>query len=70
MVFILIKIKVKKYSSLWGIKDTQYIKGKYKYRVISKAKIHDINNNRLIQSNTPIIIIVGMSKDFECFFRL
>lgn len=59
---------IDKYCSLWGIKDTQYIKGKYQYPIIKNSDIEKINANRKIQSNSPKLIIAGMSKDFEVFY--
>ncbi|WP_415374228.1 Eco57I restriction-modification methylase domain-containing protein [Patiriisocius sp. Uisw_017] len=56
---------IDKYQSLWGIKNTQYIKDAYLHPVISKNNIEEINKTRLTQANSPKIIIAGMSIDIE-----
>jgi len=56
------------FVSLWGIKDTQYIKGKYKKPVISSEKLIEINSTRFNQSKKSKLIIAGMAKTFETFF--
>lgn len=54
------------YGSLWGLKKTTYIKGKYDYPVVSKKKLKDEMPKRFEQSNSSKIIITGM-RYFECF---
>lgn len=61
---------IDKFQSLWGIKNTQYIKSAYCYPVILKTDIEEINNTRLIQTNSPKIIIAGMSLEIEAYFDL
>jgi hypothetical protein len=56
------------FVSLWGIKDTQYIKGKYKYPVVPKEKLIKMNSTRFEQSKKSKLIIAGMAKSFETFF--
>lgn len=41
---------IDKYTSLWGIKDTQYIKGRYHTPSISKTSLQRISDRRLTQS--------------------
>ncbi len=59
---------IDKYTSLWGIKDIQYIKGKYEYPVILDDDIGYISKKRLLQSNSQKIIIANMTKEIEAFF--
>lgn len=56
------------YISLWGIKDTQYIKAKYKHPIISNNELIKINSTRFEQSKKSKLIIAGMAKTFETFF--
>ncbi|MEN6421202.1 MAG: Eco57I restriction-modification methylase domain-containing protein [Smithella sp.] len=56
------------YKSLWGIKNTQYIKGSYGKPIIKEADLKRINPVRLKQSSSPKIIIAGMSLRIEAFF--
>lgn len=55
------------YVSLWGIKMTSYLKGKYLYPVIEKNKFKKIFSRRFVQATSPKIIITGM-RYFECFY--
>lgn len=59
---------IDKYTSLWGIKDTQYIKGKYHTPSISKTSLQRISDRRLVQSMSNKIIVAGMSKEIEAFY--
>lgn len=59
---------IDRYTSLWGIKDTQYIKGKYQTPAINKSNLQRINNKRLLQSVSEKIIIAGMCKEIEAFY--
>jgi adenine-specific DNA-methyltransferase len=56
------------YENLWGKKSTQYIKGKYKFPIISSTDIAKINNKRLKQCHSPKLIIAGMAIRIECFY--
>ncbi|MET3501863.1 hypothetical protein ABIC45_003475 [Mucilaginibacter rubeus] len=58
---------IDKWTSLWGIKKTQYIKNAYEFPVISNSDIDKINATRLYQSNSPKLIIAGMSNEIEAF---
>jgi len=58
---------IDRWTSLWGIKNTQYIKSAYKYPTISDRNIKLINETRLKQSNSSKVIIAGMSKEIEAF---
>lgn len=55
------------YISLWGLKNTTYLKSKYQY---PQAKLTDLKlyfPKRIIQINSPKLIITGM-RYLECFF--
>lgn len=56
------------YKSLWGIKNTQYIKGSYEKPIIKESDLKRINPGRLKQSSSPKIIIAGMSLRIEALF--
>lgn len=58
------------YISLWGIKDTSYIKEKYKRPIISKADIKNINERRLSQAESPKVIIANMTNEIEAFLDI
>jgi len=53
---------------LWGIKNTQYIKGSYEKPIIKESDLKIINPERLKQSSSPKIIIAGMSLRIEALF--
>lgn len=55
------------FESLWGKKDTQYIKAKYKNPIIEANDLIKINERRYQQALTPKLIIAGMSKYIEVF---
>lgn len=59
---------IDRYNLLWGQKDMQYIKAKYKYPVIEKDALQEISKNRFKQSSSGKIIIAGMSKIIEAAF--
>ncbi|MDK2841469.1 MAG: adenine-specific DNA-methyltransferase [Anaerophaga sp.] len=61
---------IDKWRSLWGLKDTQYIKDKYIFPRIKNKDLKSINPNRLIQANSSKIIIAGMSSSIEAFLDL
>lgn len=56
------------FKCLWGIKDTQYIKGKYKNPVILEKELLKKLNNRYIDSKKNKIIIGGMTKIIEAIY--
>ena len=55
------------YCSLWGVRDTQYIKGRYSYPVVPEAALRRISTTRADQANAVKIIVAGMSKRVEAF---
>ena len=59
---------IDKYTSLWGIRDTQYIKGRYHTPSISKTSLQHISGRRLAQSVSNKIIVAGMSKEIEAYY--
>ena len=59
---------IDKYTSLWGIRDTQYIKGRYHTPSISKTLLQHISDRRLAQSVSNKIIVAGMSKEIEAYY--
>ncbi|MBT6939052.1 MAG: hypothetical protein HN994_01545, partial [Candidatus Marinimicrobia bacterium] len=56
------------FTSLWGLKPTQYIKDSYLYPKIAESDIYTINATRLAQANSNKIIVAGMSKFIEAFY--
>jgi len=59
---------IDRYLSLWGVKNTQYIKSKYKYPIISKVHLSQISQKRLHESLSEKIIVAGMNKVIEAFY--
>lgn len=55
------------YESLWGVKNTQYIKGAYNYPIIDSDSLKSINETRYEQAISPKIIIAGMAVKLEAF---
>lgn len=58
---------IDKWTSLWGLKNTQYIKDAYLYPVILNSELKKINPTRFSQSESIKIIIAGMSNKIELF---
>ncbi len=58
---------IDKYTSLWGYKNTSYIKKKYKYPWINVSKFQKELSKRYAQSISKKIIITGI-RYFECYF--
>lgn len=58
---------IDKWKSLWGLKDTQYIKDKYTFPVIKDIDLKKISNTRYQQAQSNKIIIAGMSIEIEAF---
>ncbi|WP_051296293.1 Eco57I restriction-modification methylase domain-containing protein [Eisenibacter elegans] len=56
------------YKTLWGVKQTQYIKGQYHQPILTKEDLDNINPTRTKQSNSSKIIIAGMSLRIEAYF--
>jgi hypothetical protein len=56
------------YVSLWGYKNTQYIKTSYEKPIILKADLQKLSLNRCEQANSEKIIIGGLTKRLECFY--
>lgn len=58
---------IDRYVSLWGVKDTKYIKDNYSKPCILADDIKKINKTRYEESKKPKIIIGGMNKELECY---
>lgn len=56
------------FVSLWGVKDTQYIKGRYENPIVPNEKLIEINSTRFQQSKQSKLIVAGMAKTFETFY--
>ena len=56
------------YMSLWGKKDTQYIKGKYRFPIIEKHNLESISSKRAAQAKSVKLIVAGMSSSVEAYF--
>lgn len=54
------------YISLWGVKDTTYLKSKYQKPVIKKSSFKEAFPRRYVQFDRPKLIISGM-RHFESF---
>ena len=61
---------IDKYRSLWGLKDTQYIKNKYVNPKVKDKDLKNVNLNRLKQASNPKIILAGMSTEIEAFMDI
>jgi len=59
---------IDKYESLWGIKHTQYIKGRYIEPVVNVCDLENINHTRVAQASSPKIIVAGMSSTIEALY--
>jgi TaqI-like C-terminal specificity domain/Eco57I restriction-modification methylase len=59
---------IDRYSILWGVKPTRYIKGSYEKPIVLDEDLSAISRKRLQQSNTPKIIIGGMTLALECVY--
>ena len=59
---------IDRYSILWGVKPTRYIKGSYQKPIVLDDDLSAISRKRLQQSNTPKIIIGGMTLELECVY--
>jgi len=59
---------IDRYSLLWGIKATTYIKDKYDKPVIPKRNWEKMSENRLSQARKEKIIVGGMNKYLECIY--
>lgn len=55
------------YTSLWGKKQTSYLKHKYLYPYIKKSDFKNHFPKRFIQENSEKIVITGL-RHFECFW--
>ncbi|MBO5633132.1 MAG: Eco57I restriction-modification methylase domain-containing protein, partial [Aeriscardovia sp.] len=55
------------YVSLWGIKTTSYLKGKYIYPTVNRSAFKTKFPKRERQASSPKIIITGM-RYFECYY--
>lgn len=58
---------IDRYISLWGIKNTKYIKDNYLKPSISNEDIYKINKVRYDESKSTKIIVGGMNKELECY---
>ena len=59
---------IDRYSSLWGIKDTKYIKGSYKTPVVNKRTLKNILPKRYELAETEKLIVASMTKILEVFY--
>ncbi|MCE5187489.1 MAG: hypothetical protein LLF76_15315 [Planctomycetaceae bacterium] len=53
---------------MWGEKKTTYIKGSYRYPIVSDDDIRTVNPTRLEQAKANKIIIAGMSSCIEAIY--
>jgi hypothetical protein len=55
------------YISLWGLKNTSYLKEKYQYPLAKYSDLKSYFPRRLVQIESPKLIITGM-RYLECYF--
>jgi hypothetical protein len=58
---------IDRYTSLWGIKPTHYLKSKFYKPIAKREKLKSFSLRRYKQSSQAKIIIGGMSKFLECY---
>ena len=58
---------IDRYSSLWGVFKTTYIKTSYYKPVVSKEDLRKFSDKRYEQAQETKIIIAGMTKRLECY---
>ncbi len=58
---------IDRYSCLWGIKNTRYIKKIYKRPVVERSQLKNLFEKRYEQSNLNKIIVGGINKRLECY---
>ena len=59
---------IDKYQSLWGVREMQYLKQKYKNPIVKKEDIQKLSSTRLSQAESRKIIIAGMSNKIEAYY--
>jgi len=59
---------IDRYDSLWGIKDTTYIKGTYRNPIVKYDDIKAISLKRLNEGTSEKIIVAGMTLRLEAFY--
>lgn len=59
---------IDRYISLWGKKDTKYIKGKYLTPVVKKTDIKKILPKRYALAATEKLIVASMTKTLEVYY--
>ncbi|MEI6088881.1 MAG: DNA methyltransferase [bacterium] len=59
---------IDRYSALWGIKKTQYIKETYQYPQISKQELQSILPKRYASAIKTKLVLAGMVKKLEAFY--
>ena len=58
---------IDRYTSLWGVEQTTYLKNAYAQPVVDRSRLLDKFPRRYRQANSTKIIISGI-RHFECFF--
>jgi hypothetical protein len=59
---------INRYSALWSIRPTRYIKKSYQAPIVYDEDLNKLNRIRLRQSQSSKIIIGGMTKVIECMY--
>ncbi len=59
---------IDRYDSLWGIKDTTYIKGTYQNPMTKYGDIELISSKRLAEGKSKKIIVAGMTLRLEAYY--
>jgi hypothetical protein len=57
---------IDRYSILWNVFKTTYIKASYQKPIVTKADLGEFSENRYEQAKKTKIIIAGMTKRLEC----
>ena len=58
---------IDRFSSLWGIHSTRYLKSKYDKPIVPMKALESFSPRRYQQASTAKVIIGGMSKILECY---
>ena len=56
------------YISLWGQKNTQYIKGSYYRPVLIEDELKQFSHRRYLQAKSAKVIVAGMSNRLEAYY--
>jgi hypothetical protein len=61
---------IDRYDNLWGRKPCRYLGAKFMRPVIARSKLHALPRKRLLQAQTPKVIVAGMTRRLEAIADL